>query len=108
MDVPKPYRARDGGVDVFVRLTPKSARDVVEGVEVTDDGRAHLKARVRAVPEKGKANQALVKLVAKAFGVRASDVELVSGDTARLKTLRIAGDPQTIIATIEAAIAAIP
>ncbi len=108
MDAPKPYRARDGGVDVFVRLTPKSARDAVEGVEVTDDGRAHLKARVRAVPEKGKANQALVKLVAKAFGVRASDVELVSGDTARLKTLRIAGDPQTIIATIEAATAAIP
>lgn len=108
MDAPKPYRARDGGVDVFVRLTPKSARDAVEGVEVTDDGRAHFKARVRAVPEKGKANQALVKLIAKAFGVRASDVELVSGDTARLKTLRIAGDPQTIIATIEAATAAIP
>lgn len=108
MDAPKPYRACDGGVEMFVRLTPKSARDAVEGVEVTDDGRAHLKARVRAVPEKGKANQALVKLVAKAFGVRASDVELVSGDTARLKTLRIAGDPQTIIAMIDSSLTALP
>lgn len=98
---PKPYRVHDGGVDVFVRLTPKSARDAVEGVEVADDGRAHLKARVRAVPEKGKANQALVKLVAKALGVPASTVEIVSGDTARLKTLRIAGNPDVLIAALQ-------
>ena len=101
-DAPKPYRVRDDGVEVFVRLTPKSARDAVEGVEVSDDGRAHLKARVRAVPEKGKANQALVKLVAKTFGVPASAVEVVSGDTARLKTLRIAGNPDALIATLQA------
>lgn len=98
---PKPYRVHDGGVDVFVRLTPKSARDAVEGVELADDGRAHLKARVRAVPEKGKANQALVKLVAKALGVPASTVEIVSGDTARLKTLRIAGNPDVPIAALQ-------
>lgn len=99
---PKPYRAREDGVEVFVRLTPKSARDAVEGVEVSDDGRAHLKARVRAVPEKGKANQAMVKLLAKALGVPASAVEVVSGDTARLKMLRIAGDAQALVASLEA------
>lgn len=101
-DAPKPYRVRDDGVEVFVRLTPKSARDAVEGVEVSDDGRAHLKARVRAVPEKGKANQALIKLVAKALGVPASNVEVASGDTARLKMLRIAGDPHSLVASLEA------
>lgn len=90
------YRRVAGGLELFVRLTPKSSRDAVEGVETASDGRAHLKARVRAVPEKGKANQALVKLIASTLGVPARDVEIVSGDTARLKTVRISGDPETL------------
>lgn len=90
------YRRVTGGLELFVRLTPKSSRDAVEGVETASDGRVHLKARVRAVPEKGKANQALVKLIASTLGVPARDVEIVSGDTARLKTVRISGDPETL------------
>lgn len=90
------YRLVAGGLELFVRLTPKSSRDAVEGVETASDGRAHLKARVRAVPEKGKANQALVKLIASTLGVPARDVEIVSGDTARLKTVRISGGPETL------------
>lgn len=86
------HRRVTGGLELFVRLTPKSSRDAVEGVETASDGRAHLKARVRAVPEKGKANAALVKLIASTLGVPARDVEIVSGDTARLKTVRISGD----------------
>ncbi|TWG50023.1 MULTISPECIES: DUF167 domain-containing protein [unclassified Aminobacter] len=90
------YRRVSGGLELFVRLTPKSSRDAVEGVETASDGRAHLKARVRAVPEKGKANQALVKLIASTLGVPARDVEIVSGDTARLKTVRVSGDPESL------------
>ena len=90
------YRRVTGGLELFVRLTPKSSRDAVEGVETASDGRAHLKARVRAVPEKGKANQALVKLIASTLGVPARDVEIVSGDTARLKTVRVSGDPESL------------
>ena len=83
-------------MELFVRLTPKSSRDVLEGVEVTGDGRAHLKARVRAVPEKGKANAALERLIADALGVPASNVSLVAGGTARLKIVRVEGDAATI------------
>lgn len=86
------YRRHDDGLDLHVRLTPKSARDAIEGVETAADGRCHLKARVRAVPEDGKANKALVKLVAKEIGLPASAVEIVAGETARLKTLRLRGD----------------
>ncbi len=88
-----PFRMHDDGIDLFVRLTPKSATDAVEGIEHGPDGRGHLKARVRAVPEKGAANTALVRLIARAFGVPASSVAVVAGHTARLKTVRIAGDP---------------
>lgn len=85
-----------------MRLTPKSSRDAVEGVETAADGRSHLRARVRAVPEKGRANRALVKLMAAALGVPAGTVAIAAGDTARLKTVRIAGDASAIEATLAA------
>jgi uncharacterized protein (TIGR00251 family) len=96
------YRRRGDGIELHVRLTPKSARDAIEGVETAADGRSHLKARVRAVPEDGKANKALVKLVAKEMGLPASAVAIVAGDTARLKTLRLDGDAAALEARLSA------
>ncbi|MBZ9670262.1 DUF167 domain-containing protein [Mesorhizobium sp. B2-1-8] len=97
-----PFRIRENGVDLFVRLTPKSSVDRLEGVETSADGRRHVKARVRAVPENGAANQALEKLVAKALGVPVSAVSVFAGGTARLKTLRIVGDPEALARSVEA------
>jgi uncharacterized protein YggU (UPF0235/DUF167 family) len=96
-----PFRLRGDGVDLFVRLTPKSATDALEGIATAADGGTHLKARVRAVPEKGAANAALEKLLAKALGVPGSAVSVVAGGTARLKTVRVSGDPATLAATVE-------
>lgn len=97
-----PYRLRDDGIDLFVRLTPKAAVNRLEGVETAADGRCHLKARVRAVPENGAANQALQRLVAKALGVPVSAVSVVAGATARLKTLRVLGDPAALVTSLKA------
>jgi uncharacterized protein YggU (UPF0235/DUF167 family) len=52
-----------------------------------------LRIRVKAVPDKGKANAAVIALLARALGVPKAAVTLVSGDTARLKSVAIAGDP---------------
>ena len=90
------FRTERNGVTLFVRLTPKSVRDAIEGVEETDDGRSHLKARVRAVPEDGKANAALVKLLAKRLGLAARDLTIAAGATSRLKQVRISGDPDEL------------
>lgn len=90
------WRRRGDGIDLFVRLTPKSAQDRLESVETAADGHSYLKARVRAVPEKGAANAALEKLVAKVLGVAASSVSVSAGGTARLKTLHISGDASNI------------
>ncbi|WP_214476274.1 DUF167 domain-containing protein [Mesorhizobium sp. dw_380] len=97
-----PFRLRENGIELFVRLTPKSSVDRLEGIETSADGRSHLKARVRAVPENGAANQALERLVAKAMGVPISAVSVVAGGTARLKTLRVAGEPELLAQRIEA------
>jgi len=96
------FRLRENGIDLYVRLTPKAALDRIDGVETTADGRSHLKARVRAVPENGAANQALERMLAKALGVPVSAVSVVAGGTSRLKTLRILGDGAELATSVEA------
>ena len=96
------FRLRADGIDLYLRLTPKAATDRIDGVETAADGRSHLKARVRAVPENGAANQALARMLGKALGVPASAVSVISGGTSRLKTLRILGDPADLAERIEA------
>jgi uncharacterized protein (TIGR00251 family) len=71
-------------------------------VEVTADGLAHLKARVTAVPEKGKANKALVALLSKSLKVPKSTITVVSGETSRQKILRIEGDPEDLKSRLDA------
>lgn len=75
--------ARDGA-EITVRVTPKAARN-----EVLREGEA-IAVRVTAVPEDGKANAAVQKLLAKALGVPRTRLVLVRGQTARDKTFRIA------------------
>lgn len=81
-------------------MTPRSGRDAVEGVEQLSDGTTVLKARVRAVPERGKANAALEQLLAKALGMPKSSVSVVGGETSRLKVVEVQGDPERIVRTI--------
>lgn len=78
------------GFRLRVRLTPNASADRFEGEAEDAGGRRFLKARVRAAPEKGRANAALVRLAADALGVPARDVALESGAGSRLKTLRVA------------------
>lgn len=96
-----PWSAVPGGIMLTVRLTPKAGSDAIDGIETMADGRAVLKARVRAAPSDGEANTALVKLLARTFGVAPRAVELVAGDTARVKRLRIFGDMAALGAALE-------
>ena len=80
------------GLTFAVRLTPRAADERIDGVKELADGMAVVAARVRAVPEKGAANAALVALLAKHFGVAKLAVTIVSGGAARLKRVRIEGE----------------
>jgi len=97
----RPWAVTAAGVDVTVRLTPKGGRDTIEGIETLADGRLVLKARVRAAASDGKANMALVKLLAGALGIAPRDVVLVAGGTARIKRLRLAGPGPILAAALE-------
>ena len=89
------------GVTLDVRLTPRSARDAIEAVECRADGHAVLKVRVRAPPFEGAANEALRGLIARALGIPPRQVEIAAGATARVKRLRILGEPRALDAALE-------
>lgn len=102
----KPWTPIDGGLALAVRLTPKGGRDAVDGVETLADGRAVLKARVRAAPSEGEANDALCRMLAKAIGVPRTNLTIAAGATARIKRIDIAGDPEKIAAALERLVSA--
>ena len=90
------WRIGAGHVVLTVRLTPRAGRDWIEGIATLSDGRRVVAARVRAVPDRGAANQALIALLAKALDVPKSAVAIVAGNTARLKQVRVDGNPQEL------------
>jgi uncharacterized protein len=85
-------RRKEGGLRLLVRVTPKSSCDVLEGMERLADGTAVLKARVRAAPHDGKANVAVVTLVARRLEVALRSVQVTSGAASRLKRIDIDGN----------------
>lgn len=93
------------GIAIRVRLTPKAATDRIDGIDRDAGGRCHLRARVRALPQDGAANDALVRLIAKALRIPKSALTLASGATARIKTLHVNGaaDLETVRTRLEEA-----
>ncbi len=81
-----------GGVEIPVKVVPGSSRDRVAGLL----GDA-LKIAVSAPPEKGKANQAVIEVLARALGVKRNAVRIVAGHTQPRKAVQIAGlTPETV------------
>ncbi|HWA17798.1 MAG TPA: DUF167 family protein [Devosia sp.] len=91
-----PWRATPGGIELFVRVTPNAGADRIEGPEIRDDGRTILRIRVAAPADKGRANAAVIALLAKALGQPKSALAVTAGETARLKTVAIPGEAEEI------------
>ena len=60
-----------------------------------------LRLRVAAVPDKGKANAAVIALLGKALGIPKSAITVTAGETARLKTVAIGGDGTALAAALD-------
>lgn len=99
-----PVTPGSDGVTVSVRLTPKASVNRIQGLIADAGGGMALKASVTAVPEKGKANAALIKLLAKAWSLPKTSLTVISGVTDRNKVLHIAGDPNVLMKQVTAAL----
>jgi len=80
-----------------IRLSPNASRDVIEGRVIAGDDQDYLSVRVRAVPDRGKANKALIALLARQFKMAKCDIKLIRGETSRLKTLKLSANTETQI-----------
>jgi uncharacterized protein YggU (UPF0235/DUF167 family) len=98
---PSPFKPGADGVRVAVRLTPGAGADRVQGTALEADGTLSLKCAVGAAAIDGKANAALVKLLAKSWRLSKSSISLVQGKGRRRKLLHLAGDPATLLARLE-------
>ena len=88
----------NGSVTFDVRVVPRSSKSEIIGEH---DGA--LKVKLNSPPVDGAANDELVRLLSKEFGISRSTIEIVSGHTARIKRVRVAGThTQQIIDVLKA------
>ena len=76
---------KDGGVIMDLHVLPNATQSLVQGLH--DDA---LKVRIKAPAVDGKANQVLLAWLARKLGIPRTGIELVRGQTARRKQVRIA------------------
>jgi uncharacterized protein (TIGR00251 family) len=89
------------GLILTIRVTPKSSKNEVAGIYEAANGAAAISVKVSAPPDKGKANQAVIELFAKALKVPKSSLTIVSGETSRSKHLLIRGKPPELRLAVE-------
>lgn len=71
-----------------VKVIPKSSKNEI--VEIMDDnGEKTIKIRIKAVPEKGKANVELIKFLSKELNIPKENISIISGKTDHIKLLKI-------------------
>jgi len=84
-------RRGPSGVTVDLRVQPRARRAALEAAD------GALKAQVTAPPEDGKANAAVIALLAGEWRLPKSSFDVIKGQTARAKTVRVAGEPAAIV-----------
>lgn len=80
------------GLDAWLKVTPGAATDRVVGTATDADGRVRLRVTVTAAADRGRANAAVVALLAREWALAKSDLTISRGAGDRRKTVAIAGD----------------
>jgi uncharacterized protein len=88
-------------VRLQVRLSPKASAERIQGLVEDGAGGVALKVAVTAPAEAGKANAALLALLARTLKLKRGDVSLALGATDRRKLVHLAGDPAALAAQLE-------
>jgi uncharacterized protein len=96
------------GLSVAIRLSPRARSDRLLGIVATAGGGHALRASVTAPAQDGRANEALLQLLARAWQVPRRDLSIVGGATSRNKIVRVAGEPHELIAKLSREIAGLP
>lgn len=96
-----PFAAITDGVEISLKVTPKARREGFTGERADAAGKTLLLVSVTAAPEDGKANAAVIALLAKALGRPKSSLSVTAGQTDRYKRVLAAGDSATLLPAFE-------
>jgi uncharacterized protein YggU (UPF0235/DUF167 family) len=96
-----PFRITADGIRIRVLAHPGARRDAIEGLRAEADGRMALRVCVRAAAEGGRANEAIIALLAREWGIRRQALRLVSGAGDRRKSLHLSGEPRMLLACLQ-------
>jgi uncharacterized protein (TIGR00251 family) len=103
-----PFSLTAKGLQVTVRLQPGANRNAIEGLVELNDATVALKVRVSAPAVDGKANAALIKLLAKIWNLPKSSLTLVAGRRDRRKVLAIEGESKELLPRLKAWLESLP
>lgn len=73
---------------IAVHVAPKSSKNNIEGIKKDASGKEWLRIKLTTAPEDGKANQALLRLLAKSWNCPLSSLTIIQGKTSRYKIIR--------------------
>ena len=83
------FERTDRGYVLRIRVSPNASKCDVKGIFDDAAGVSYLKVALISVPEKGKANQELIKFLGKRLGVAKSLFSIISGETDRYKKIAL-------------------
>jgi len=89
------YSENDGALTFRVQVVPRASRSAIVGAHD-----ASLRVRIAAPPVDGAANDELVRVLSKAFGVSKSSVEIIAGQTSKRKEVRVKGATPEVLRTL--------
>lgn len=89
------FTEKEGSLIFAVRVLPKSSRS-----EIVGETNGALKVKIKSPPVDGAANAELIKFLAKFFDVPKSAIEILSGQTSRIKRVKISVADRKILSDI--------
>ena len=97
---PLPFAPVAGGVRVRLRVTPRARRNGIDGLIADAEGAVRLKVAVSAAAEEGRANTAVLALLAGEWRLPRSSLTIETGAADRRKTVAVAGDPHELMSAL--------
>jgi uncharacterized protein (TIGR00251 family) len=83
------YEKTPSGYILRVRVTPNASKNMIGGVFLNSDDIGFIKISVTTVPEKGKANQDLIKYLSKLLDIAKTNFTIITGESDRYKKISI-------------------
>lgn len=75
-----------------IKVIPRSQKNEIADIFKDEEGEETIKIRIKAPPEKGKANAELIKFLSKTFNIKRDTISIISGKTDRLKLIKISNN----------------